>query len=126
MNASDDGSIIVRKNVVTFSCQFYAPPPVVFPPAPPSSYSPVIQNPTSAWVTLRFKGLNGLYQLVTVMMTLDTATNIWSANWDSSAAQGGKIDSPDAKCDWAIWGDGLGQAAQEGYFFIEANTANVN
>lgn len=116
---------ITRKNLVSFYAQFYQPPTPTFPPTEPPP-APVIVNPTSAMVALYYKGTNGSRQSASIPMTLDSATNVWSAQWDSSNAMGAENEgSPDGYVDWMIFGAGAAQAARQGRFSVIANDANV-
>jgi hypothetical protein len=121
---------ITRKNLVTFYCQFYQPPPPVFPDSPPPlspPAPPTIVNPTSATVVLKFKGLNEQLQQQTIAMALDSTSNTWSASWDTSNCIGSPFgdSSPDSRVDWVVYGAGIAQAAQQGTFYVVANYANT-
>jgi hypothetical protein len=74
--------------------------------------------PVSAELVVTYTGVSGATQTDTIAMGVDPITGIWSAVWDSSNAQGGRVDWM-AHC----W-DGV-IAADQGSFELLANAANV-
>lgn len=86
--------------------------PVVNPPCPPSC-------PPSQWP---FGGPNSCppaptLLTSTVVLTLQSDGVTWSGTWDSSVAEG--------RVDWAVYSTGAVQAAAQGNFVVQANSANV-
>jgi hypothetical protein len=69
-------------------------------------------------VVLTFNSPTGQGTSVTIAMTYNSTTGVWACDWDSSAAGQGTVF-------WMVWGYGALQAADEGCFQIEANSANV-
>ena len=53
----------------------------------------------------------------TISLTLQSDGVTWMGAWDSSVAQG--------RVDWAIYSEGSVQAAAQGTFYVQANSANV-
>ena len=100
----------VRKNLLKINATFTPP-----------GWTPAMgipTQPTSAVAVLKYEAIGGGIANATIPMTLGMDGLTWSCEWDSSASAEGKVD-------WVIYASGATQAAQQGAFFIAANTANV-
>jgi hypothetical protein len=73
--------------------------------------------PTTATLSLSFKNTQGVSTQALIPMTYNPVLGVWTALWDSAAAQQGNVD-------WTAYGSGVVHAAQEGSFQIRANPAN--
>ncbi len=95
----------VRKNLLLISGTFVVPG------------QESTDQPQNVVCQLSFLSLNGVPSTDTINMSFDSATNVWSATWDSSAAQAGTVS-------WVVFGSGGVQAAAQGQFQLQANAAN--
>jgi hypothetical protein len=75
-------------------------------------------QPSSADMVVKYNDISGVSRLTTVGLTFNSSTNTWVGTWDSSAAQGGAVE-------WMVYGVGSLQAAVQGSFLLQANSANV-
>jgi hypothetical protein len=87
-----------------------------------SYQAPVIETPAQQWAYWdQIGGPTGppcppqLTQ--TIALTLQSDGVTWQGTWDSSVAEG--------RVDWVIYSAGAVQAAAQGTFFVQANSANV-
>ena len=107
---------IVRKNTVVISTTFAAADGST---TQPSAANAVLSYYTPAQVASLAAGATGVTMTTsTIALTYNAATNQWSGTWDSSAAGDGTVF-------WMVYGYGTLQAADEGCFVIEANSANT-
>ena len=95
--------IFVRGNQIDFSTTFAA------------DAAPGVQ-PTSASLSLAYN-LAGTVTKVSLALTLN-GDGTWSTSWDSSTADGGRVD-------WSVVSHGIVVAADEGFFILAANNANT-
>ena len=94
-------------SVVLCTLTYYAPQPAL-PPCPPNGWpfgSPGYCPPAPQQLKQ------------TINLTLQSDGVTWMGTWDSSVAQG--------RVDWAIYSEGSVQAAAQGTFYVQANSANV-
>lgn len=76
-------------------------------------------QPSSVTAYLTFTNRSGVQETDQVSLSFSSATQEWSGEWDSSAAQNSNVD-------WMVYGSGTLQASAQGSFQIVANTANVS
>ncbi len=95
----------VRKNLIVATAAFTA--------ADGSS-----TQPSTVELVVNYNDISGVSQTTSVSMTFNSMTDDWVGTWDTSAAKGGTVE-------WLIYGTGSLQAAAQGSFLIQANTANT-
>ncbi len=96
-------SVIVRKNLATFSLVFTA-----------SDGSAT--QPSAANVNIAYIDLGGASHTTNINLTLTNGA--WVGTWDTSASGEGTVF-------WAAYGYGTLQAAAQGCFEVVANLANT-
>jgi hypothetical protein len=100
--------IFVRKNLLTLSGQFWTPGQEKNEP-----------QPISVSAVLRYRSITSGELVETVFpLFMNSATNVWSATWDSSVSMDGRVE-------WCVYSAGDVVAAAQGFFMIEANKANT-
>jgi hypothetical protein len=100
----------VRRNLLTLSGQFWSSGAWKNPPPQP--------QPSNVYATLRYRSYtSGELVTTNLSLSLNEATNIWSVQWDSSAAMDGRVE-------WCVYSEGGVIAATQGFFTLEANKAN--
>ena len=95
----------IRKNIVVCTVTFTA-----------VNGSPT--QPSAATLVLTYKNQIGAMLTTSLSMMYNNTAGAWVAEWDSSAAGRGTVF-------WMAYGYGQLQAATEGQFDIEANSANT-
>lgn len=105
----------VRKSLITISAQFV--PPGWRQWIDGVEQSPPTQ-PSAAEVVLSFRNPGGAKVSTTLAMTIGEDGLTWTAQWDSSAAGRGLVK-------WVVFASGGVQAANEGEFYVEANSVNT-
>ena len=75
-------------------------------------------QPTTVNAYMAYHDTSGVSRRDTVAMTYNSTTNEWSGEWDTSNSGQGSVD-------WMVLGTGTLQAATQGCFQIEANSANL-
>jgi len=101
----------VRRNLLTLLGQFWSSSAWKNPPSLPP-------QPSNVYATLRYRSYtSGELVTTNLSLSLNEATNIWSVQWDSSAAMDGRVE-------WCVYSEGGVIAATQGFFTLEANKAN--
>lgn len=98
----------VRKNIAV--CK------AVFTPTDPALQG--ITLPGAASLVLHYKDPAGAQRRETLEMQPNMVTGVWTALWDTSASGEGPVH-------WMVYCFGDLQAAIEGCFDVQANSANV-
>lgn len=106
----------VRKSLVTINTKF-VPPGYEAWNCQTNQPNPPPTQPTSAEAVLNFNNPAGAPVTVTIPMSLGSDGVTWTCQWDSSAAGQGLVS-------WVVYASGAVQAANQGQFYIAANSAN--
>lgn len=99
----------VRKNLLVIKAFFNAPEGWSSDTIPP--------QPSSAVAVVRYCTLQGSTNETSINLTLGGDGVTWSGTWDSSVAGPGRVD-------WVVYSSGGVEAASQGSFVIQANSAN--
>ena len=103
----------IRKNLITlqgvFNQQGWCPPDW-HEDSPP--------QPTNVTAIVRYTNPAGATQSDNINLSMDADTKVWSCTWDTSASGPGRVD-------WSIFSTGPVVAATQGFFYVDANPANL-